>query len=72
MGTRITGIFTVALAFTGTVWGQSWNRNYSRHQFWGGLGTAIPQQDLKPYYKPALAWSVGYGYRPLKFLQLDV
>ncbi|MBI5281752.1 MAG: hypothetical protein HY858_08740 [Candidatus Solibacter usitatus] len=72
MRPRTTGLAVLALAFAGSAWGQSWNRNYSRHQIWGGLGTALPGQDLKPYYKPALAWSAGYGYRPLKFLQLDV
>jgi hypothetical protein len=45
---------------------------FPRHHINGGLGIAIPQRDLHPYFKNAISWSFGYGYRPARNFQFDV
>ena len=63
----------VFLTANGLVFGQgNWQRDFLKHHFSGGLGIAMPGGDLKPYYKNAFAWSVAYGYRPVKWLQADI
>lgn len=51
---------------------QPWNRDYYRHHISAGAGFALPGGDLKTYYQNAPAWSFGYGYRPAKYLQVDL
>jgi hypothetical protein len=46
--------------------------DFPRHTVTGGLGMAIPRAELHPFYRNAFAWTVGYGYRPWRYLQLDV
>lgn len=50
-------------------WGKGW---HPRHHFEIGLGFAVPGKDLKTFYQSAFAWSFGYGYRPVKFFQIDL
>lgn len=50
-------------------WGKSW---HPRHHFETGLGFAVPGKDLTTFYQSAFAWSFGYGYRPLKYFQIDL
>lgn len=50
-------------------WGRSW---HPRHHFEAGLGFAVPGKDLTTFYQNAFAWSFGYGYRPVKFFQIDL
>lgn len=50
-------------------WGRSW---HPRHHLETGLGFAVPGKDLTTFYQSAVAWSFGYGYRPVKFLQIDL
>lgn len=69
---RCATLLTVALMAGGLAQGQSWNRDYYRNHVSAGLGFALPGRDLKTYYQAAPAWSFGYGYRPVKYLQLDL
>ncbi len=50
-------------------WGKSW---HPRHHFETGLGVAVPGKDLTTFYQSAVAWGFGYGYRPLKYFQVDL
>jgi len=50
-------------------WGKSW---HPRHHFETGLGFAVPGKDLTTFYQSAFAWSFGYGYRPVKYFQIDL
>jgi len=62
-------VFLVLLG--GVAQGQSYRRDYQKHHVSAGLGFAMPGKDLETYYQDAFAWSISYGYRPLKYLQLD-
>jgi hypothetical protein len=44
---------------------------FQRHHFSGGLGIAMPKDDLHPFFQNALSWSFGYGYRPARNFQID-
>ncbi|MCC7153882.1 MAG: hypothetical protein IT161_04850 [Bryobacterales bacterium] len=46
-------------------------QSFQRHHFTGGLGIAIPKDDLHAFYQNAFSWTFSYGYRPLRYLQLD-
>lgn len=59
---------TAALPAAGQ-WGRSW---HPRHHFETGLGFAVPGKDLTTFYQTAFAWGFGYGYRPLKYFQIDL
>ena len=62
----------IFLAANGLVYGQgNWQRDFRKHHVSVGLGAASPGGDLKNYYKTAFAWSVAYGFRPIKWLQAD-
>jgi len=50
---------------------QGYGRYWPRHNFNVGLGIAMPRQELLPAYQNAFGWTIGYGYRPLPFLQFD-
>ncbi len=50
-------------------WGKSW---HPRHHFETGLGFAVPGKDLTTFYQSAFAWGFGYGYRPVKYFQIDL
>lgn len=50
---------------------QTYGRDWPKHNIWGGLGIAMPGQDLQPGYQNAFGWTVGYGFRPVSFLQID-
>jgi hypothetical protein len=65
-------LLVVAASSAGVASAQSWGSDFQRHHFTAGLGVAVPGSDLKPYYKNAFAWSLAYGYRPLKYAQIDV
>lgn len=57
----------ILLAFLAApLWAQ-----HQKHHLWGGLGAAQPRGDLDPYFRDAFAWGLGYGYRPVKFFQVD-
>ncbi|MBN9658182.1 MAG: hypothetical protein J0H49_08380 [Acidobacteria bacterium] len=56
----------------GSAFAQSWGRDFQRNHITAGIGAAVPGADLKPYYKVAPAWTFDYGFRPVKYLQLDV
>ncbi len=62
----------VFIASNGLVLGQgNWQRDFRKHHVTFGLGAAMPSGDLKAYYKNAFAWSLNYGFRPIKWLQAD-
>jgi hypothetical protein len=42
-----------------------------RNYFTLGIGIGLPRQDLSPTYQPAANATLAYGYRPVRFLQLD-
>ncbi len=66
-------VILVTLAMVATAsWGQSWRNEFQKNHVFGGLGFAVPGGDVKNFYSTAFAWSIGYGYRPIKYLQLDV
>jgi hypothetical protein len=44
---------------------------YQKHHFWLGLGAAQPRDQLNEYFRDTFAWGFGYGYRPLRYLQID-
>lgn len=46
-------------------------QSFQKHTITGGLGVAIPQDELEPVYKNGVTWTVGYGYRPFRYLQFD-
>ncbi|MBI4893408.1 MAG: hypothetical protein HY821_22495 [Acidobacteria bacterium] len=69
---RRAGILIVAFLAGGLLQGQSYRRDFQRNHVSAGLGFAMPGYDLENYYQTAFAWSVNYGYRPAKYLQLDV
>lgn len=46
-------------------------QSFQKHHITGGLGVAIPQDELRSVYKNGVAWTVGYGYRPFRHLQFD-
>lgn len=50
---------------------QAYRRPWPKHNLSGGLGIAMPRQDLLPGYRNAFGWTLGYGFRPVPFLQLD-
>lgn len=50
---------------------QPYGRPWTRHNIWAGMGIAMPGQDLQPGYQNAFGWTVGYGFRPVSFLQID-
>ncbi|WP_321475915.1 hypothetical protein [uncultured Paludibaculum sp.] len=56
----------------GSAFAQSWGRDFQRNHVTAGIGAAVPGDDLKPYYKVAPTWSFNYGFRPVKYFQLDV
>jgi hypothetical protein len=60
------------MILTGTAHAQGWGRDYQRHHFTAGFGAAVPGGDLTPGYKTAFAWTLNYGYRPVKWLQADI
>ncbi len=64
---KIVALLGLAAAVLPAVQAQSFQRN----QVTGMLGFASPREDLKPYYQTAFAWSFMYGYRPLRYLQLN-
>ncbi|GIU76956.1 MAG: hypothetical protein KatS3mg005_0194 [Bryobacteraceae bacterium] len=50
-------------------WGNAW---FPKHHLETGLGFAVPGKDLTTFYQSAFAWGFGYGYRPVRFLQIDI
>lgn len=50
----------------------SFGQSFQRHHFTGGLGVATPQDELNDYYQSAFSWTIGYGYRPVSFFQIDL
>ncbi len=56
----------------GLAQGQSRTRDYYRNHVTAAAGFAMPGRDLKTYYQNAFAWSFGYGYRPVKYVQVDL
>jgi|DewCreStandDraft_4_1066084.scaffolds.fasta_scaffold30104_2 opacity protein-like surface antigen len=50
-------------------WGNTW---FPKHHLETGLGFAVPGKDLTTFYQSAFAWGFGYGYRPVRFLQIDL
>jgi hypothetical protein len=65
------GVTVIWLAAGITASAQGYGRYWPRHNITAGLGIAMPRQELLPAYQNAFGWTVGYGYRPLPFLQLD-
>jgi opacity protein-like surface antigen len=66
---RILTVLAAAGLPAAAQWGKSW---HPRHHFETGLGFAVPGKDLTTFYQSAFAWGFGYGYRPLKYLQVDL
>ncbi len=65
-------ILALLVAVNSLAFGQGyWQPDYRKHHVTVGLGAAIPGGDLKQNYQKAFAWSVAYGYRPIKWLQAD-
>jgi len=58
------------LALTSTY--PSFGQSYQRHHFTGGLGVATPRDELSNYYQNAFSWTLGYGFRPVSFFQIDM
>jgi len=44
---------------------------FPRHNLTVGLGIAVPQEDLQPYFRNAFGWNIGYGYRFHRYFQAD-
>lgn len=66
------GVTVLALAAGPAASAQSYGRYWPKHNVWGGMGIALPRQELQPGYKNAFGWTVGYGYRPMPYVQFDV
>lgn len=47
-------------------------QSYQKHHLTGGLGAAVPRDELDNYYQNAFSWTLGYGYRPVSFFQIDM
>ena len=55
-----------------TVATPAFGQSFQRHHITGGLGVATPSGELNNYYANAFSWSLGYGYRPVSFFQIDM
>jgi hypothetical protein len=53
-------------------WAQLRNSSFQKHHLSAGLGIAMPRSELQPYFRNAVSWSFGYGYRPIRYLQADL
>lgn len=60
-----------AVLVAGTAAAQPYGRSFARNQVWASMGAALPGHDLGNVYQLAPAWGFGYGFRPLRYLQLD-
>lgn len=69
---KLATLLPLALLAASLAQAQSWSRDYRRHHVTAAAGFTVPGRDLKTYYQTAPAWSFGYGYRPVKYLQFDV
>lgn len=49
-------------------WGQS---DFRRHTFTANLGSALPKQDLEPFFEQSFMAGGSYGYRFLRYFQAD-
>jgi hypothetical protein len=45
--------------------------DFRKHNFTAGLGVASPREDLDSYFRSRPALNFGYGYRFLRFAQVD-
>jgi opacity protein-like surface antigen len=61
--------FLLSMAGVSGQWGKGW---HPRHHIYTGLGFAVPGLDLTTFYQNAFLWNFGYGYRPLKYFQIDL
>ncbi len=55
-----------------TIISPGFGQSFQRHHFTGGLGAATPRDELSNYYQNAVSWTIGYGYRPVSFFQIDL
>jgi len=69
---RASLLMILAAAVAASAQGQYYRNEFQKHHIAVGMGFAVPGYDLKNYYQTAFAWTIGYGYRPIKYLQLDV
>ena len=65
------GVTVICMAAGPAAQAQSYGNRWQRHHFSAGLGIAMPRQELQPGYQNAFGWTLGYGYRPLPYLQID-
>ncbi len=65
------GVTVIWLAAGSAASAQGYRGYWPKHNIWGGMGIAMPRQELQPGYQNAFGWTVGYGYRPIRYLQLD-
>jgi hypothetical protein len=70
---RRTAMYFIAAAMAAApAWAQLRESPYRKHHLSAGLGVAVPRTLLDRHFGPAVAWSFGYGYRPLRYLQADI
>src|SRR5512134_3979548 len=67
----LVGVTVIWLAAGSIAFAQSYGRYWPRHNITAGLGIAMPRQELQPGYQNAFGWTIGYGYRPIPYLQID-
>ena len=67
---RRASLLFACLAGFGAVW-PAHAADYQRHHITGGLGAITPQDQIQRAYRTAFAWNFGYGFRPVRYLQID-